>query len=146
MKSNPPTRTLPMAWSTGRALSTAAASPPTMMVSVAFSAPTVPPDTGASSHETWRAVADAARAMVALGLMVDVSTTTHPGRAWGNSAAATASTSGVSVTHSTTTSFLATCSSVPLLHALAAANASALPAVRVLTMTANPALTKLRAM
>ena len=48
---------LPIAWNSGITRSTASLSPPTMMESVAFLAPTSPPDTGASMADTPFALA-----------------------------------------------------------------------------------------
>ena len=70
---------LPIASNTGRTRSTTAASPPIMMDSVAFRAPTSPPLTGASSMAMPLACSVSAISRVVWGEMVLMSTTTAPG-------------------------------------------------------------------
>ena len=64
---------------TGRARSKSARRPPAMMARVPASAPTVPPDTGASRQSTDRAARRAAWSRASRGCMDDMSTTSVPG-------------------------------------------------------------------
>ena len=98
---------------TGRARSTSAASPPTKIVSVAFRAPSLPPETGASTIGRSCSASRAAKSQLPDGAIVEQSMMRVPGRAppttpsWPNR---TASTSGVSETQMTTISASATAS------------------------------------
>src|SRR5712692_4234875 len=68
----------PIAASAGRASSRSAASPPTMIASVAFSAPPTPPETGASMKRTPRSLRRAATRWDTAGSIVDMSTQSRP--------------------------------------------------------------------
>ena len=86
------------------------ARPPTKIVRVAFWAPSEPPETGASAKSTPCSASRAAMSRVAPGAIVEQSITSWPGRAPSASPPGpnrTASTSGVSETHSRTTSLAA---------------------------------------
>ncbi len=81
-----------------------------MMLRVPLAAPSLPPDTGASSMATPASASRLAIRRVARGLIVDMSTTSDPGLApWitPSGPSSTASTSGVSLTQTNTTSVLA---------------------------------------
>ena len=98
---------LPIAARIGRARSTSAASPPQKIVSVPFWAPSLPPDTGASTRATPRAASREAKSRVADGEIVEQSMTSWPSRAPSATPSGpnrTASTSGVSETQTTTAS------------------------------------------
>ena len=95
----------PIAVRTGRARSTSAASPPTKIVSVAFLAPSLPPETGASTIARSRSARRSAKSQLPDGAMVEQSTMSVPGRAPSATPSGpnrTASTSGVSETQMTT--------------------------------------------
>src|SRR5207245_208600 len=142
---------LPRAWKSGVARFRSASSPPTMIASRASIAPTSPPDTGASSvRNGGRFVAARfARSRVAAGLMVLMSIASSP--SWAPLAMPsgpnmTASTSGVLVTIVTTMSLRsATSRGVRTAVAPASASGFARSIVRFVTVTANPALSALRA-
>ena len=68
----------PIASSTGRTRSTSAASPPHMIVRVPFSAPSEPPETGASTSAIRFSASRAPKPFVACAEIVDMSTTTVP--------------------------------------------------------------------
>ncbi len=139
----------PMAASTGRARSTSPASPPTKMVSVAFLAPSEPPETGASTMPIPRSRRRAANAVVADGEIVEQSTSRPPAAspsATPSGPNTTASTSGVSETQVTTMSAARAASdgeaaSVPP----SASRSAARPGVRFHAVTGNPALRRLAA-
>ena len=71
----------PIADRTGRACSTSLASPPTKIVSVAFRAPSLPPDTGASTSRSSRSARRAAKLQLPDGAIVEQSMTGVPGLA-----------------------------------------------------------------
>ena len=64
---------------TGRACSTSAASPPTKIVSVALRAPSLPPETGASTIRRPRSARRAAKSQLPDGAIVEQSMTSVPG-------------------------------------------------------------------
>ena len=103
----------PRAFSTGRACSTSRSSPPTNIVRVAFLAPSLPPDTGASTMRSSRSRRRAAKSQLLDGAMVEQSMINVPERAADatpSSPKSTASTSGVSDTQMTTSGVSATAS------------------------------------
>ncbi|MEJ2288763.1 MAG: hypothetical protein P8Y02_08995, partial [Deinococcales bacterium] len=69
---------VPSTSSTLRTRSRTASSPPTMIESVPFAAPSLPPETGASSMATPWSSSAAAISRVVAGLMVLMSTSTEP--------------------------------------------------------------------
>ncbi len=96
-----------IASSTGRARSTAEASPPTITERLPAAAAIVPPDTGASRYATSRRASSAATWRARPGSIVEVSRTTRPGRppvAMPSGPSVTLSTAAASGSDSTTTS------------------------------------------
>src|SRR5690606_5074818 len=134
----------------GLTRSSASASPPTITDSVPFSAPSLPPETGASSMATPRAASSPARRRVAAGATVLMSTSTLPGsRPWTapSSPTTTASRSGVSDTIVKTTSRpTAHSRGVAARAAPAAASGSSRSRVRLWTVTSCPAASRRLAM
>ena len=140
---------LPIAASTGRARSTSASEPPTMIVSVPFWAPSEPPETGASTSATPRSARRSASSRVADGEIVEQSMTRPPcgaPAATPSSPNRTSVTSGVSETQMTTTSDSAASvrgsgdSSAP-----SETGSPARPGVRFQTRTSKPARQRLAA-
>ena len=141
---------VPMAARTGRARSTSAASPPTMIVSVPFAAPSEPPETGASTMRTSRSARCWASSLARTGLIVEQSISIDPGRrpsASPCSPKTTASTSGESRTHVTTMS-LVVARSLGLAASVAPSSTSGpvRPGVRFHTVSGKPARARLAAM
>src|SRR5690242_15096495 len=140
---------LPSASNSGRARSTSAASPPTMIERRASIAPSSPPDTGASSVAKPFAFARSAKSRLAAGEMLLMSTTSNPG--WAPSAMpsgpkVTASTSGAFVTIVTTMSERsATSRGVLLTVAPSASSGLARDSVRLVTVSGKPAFRAFRA-
>ena len=80
------TTALPICASTGRARATPASLPPTMKVSVAFSAPATPPETGASSTSRPRSPAASFTARAVSTSIVEQSISSAPGCGMGDHA------------------------------------------------------------
>ena len=141
---------LPIAARTGWARSTSAGSPPTKIVSVAFLAPSDPPETGASTNPTPRSRRRAANPAVAAGEIVEQSMTRPPAAspsATPSGPNSTASTSGVSDTQVTTTSAARAASDgVAASAAPSATRSAARPGVRFQTVTSKPARRRFAAM
>ena len=72
---------LPSAARTGRARSTSSASPPTKIVRVAFRAPSLPPETGASTIDRPCSFSRAAKSQLPDGAIVEQSMMRVPARA-----------------------------------------------------------------
>src|SRR6266536_2786105 len=129
---------------------TSASAPPTMMLRVPLAAPSLPPDTGASSMATPCSASRAAMRRVACGLIVDMSTTREPGLApctTPPSPSSTCSTSGVSLTQTSTTSLEAASSAgLPAVAAPASASGCIRSGVRLWTVRSKPASSRLRLM
>src|SRR3990172_5780946 len=140
----------PIAARIGRARSTSASVPPTMIVRVPCSAPSEPPETGASTKPTPPAASRAAKPSLAPGLMVEQSTIRLPARtpaARPPGPKSTASTSGVSERQTTTTSTAAARSAgVAASLAPSSTTAAARPGVRFQTVSGKPARARLAAM
>src|SRR3712207_7883953 len=85
--------------STGRTASRTADDPPTISVNVPFSAPTEPPDTGASRNAAPVAATDECSDRATSGSMVEQSTTVWPDPSAGSIADTTDDTSGDDGTH-----------------------------------------------
>src|SRR3990172_1681548 len=140
----------PIAARIGLARSTSASVPPTMIVRVPCSAPSEPPETGASTKPTPPAASRAAKPSLAPGLMVEQSTIRLPARtpaARPPGPKSTASTSGVSERQTTTTSTAAASSAgVAASLAPSSTTAAARPGVRFQTVSGKPARARLAAM
>ena len=139
----------PIAVRTGRARSTSASSPPTKIVSVAFRAPSLPPETGASTIRSSRSARRAAKSQLPDGAIVEQSTTSVPGLAPATSpsgANRTASTSGVSDTQTTAMPASATASAgVSAITTPRSSSSGARPGVRFQPVTVKPARARLAA-
>ena len=98
------TTVLPIASSTGRARSKACGSPPHMMASVPFFAPSTPPLTGQSRNATPASPSDASASRAVPAETVEQSITMAPGRRAGLIRSTSSSTSRSAETHITTTS------------------------------------------
>src|SRR4051812_11912003 len=139
----------PNTWNTGAARSKSAGSPPTMMASVPFSAPTVPPETGASSCATPRSASRAAWSRASRGWIDAMSMNSVPrciasAAPWRNS---TSSITGPFSSMHTTISAPRTASAgLPCTCAPKAASGSALARLRFQACTACPAAHRRRAM
>ena len=124
---------------TGRARSTSASSPPTKIVSVAFLAPSLPPETGASTIDRPRSLSRAAKSQLPDGAIVEQSTMRVPARAPPTTPSGpnrTASTSGVSETQITTISASATAAAgVSAISTPRSASSGARPGVRFQPVT-----------
>ncbi len=134
---------LPRAARIGRARSTSAASPPTKIVNVAFWAPSLPPDTGASTRAMSRFASSLAKPRVAPGEIVEQSMTSVPGlapAATPSGPSRTAATSGVSDTQMTSVSTeRATSAGVAARSTPRLSSSGARSGVRFHAVTANPA-------
>ena len=140
---------LPIAARTGRARSTSADSPPTKIVSVAFLAPSLPPETGASTMDRPCSLRRAAKSQLPEGAIVEQSTISVPARAppatpsWPNR---TASTSGVSDTQMTTISAVAAAAAgFGAVSTPRSSSAGARPGVRFHAITWKPPRARLAA-
>ena len=139
----------PIAVSTGRARSTSRSCPPTKIVRVAFWAPSLPPETGASTKTSPRPSSRSANFQLPDGAMVEQSMISVP--SWAPAATPsgpkrTASTSGVSDTQTTTMSLAAaTSAAVAANVAPRSASSGARPTVRFQTVSGKPARTMLAA-
>ena len=140
----------PIAPSTEPAREKAASSPPTMIESAAFFAPSEPPETGASSMSTPPWARRSANSWAFSGLSVEQSIKSDPSAspsARPSSPKRTSSTWGESVRHATTMSDARpTSAGVAARVAPSATTSSARLAVRFHTVTANPARARLEAM
>src|SRR5262245_2715333 len=139
----------PIASNRGSARSNASSGPPTMIESVPASAPTWPPETGASSIETPFSPSRSANDRVAIGSIVLMSITSEPGAAPSAAPSApssTRSTSGVSGSIVTITSEArATSAGLEAHEAPSATSASTGGAGRECTGSGNPADSRWRA-
>ncbi len=139
----------PIAARTGRACSTSAASPPTKIVRVALRAPSLPPETGASTIRRPRSARRAAKSQLPDGAMVEQSTMSVPAAAPSTTPPApnrTASTSGVSETQMTAMSTPATASDGLSANVTPrSASSGARPGVRFQPTTSNPPRARLAA-
>src|SRR5439155_364087 len=131
------------------ARSTSSGSPPQKIVSVPFCAPSLPPDTGASTRATPCSASRAAKSRVADGAIVEQSMTSWPSRA--PSAAPlgpnrTASTSGVSDTQTTTASVaVATAAGLSARVTPRSSSSGPRPGLRFQAVTVKPARARLPA-
>ena len=138
----------PIASSTGLARSKAASSPPHMMASVPFWAPSTPPLTGQSRNDAPRAATRAPAVRAVSADTVEQSMTSMPGFRPGASARTTSRTSVSAETQSTSASQSRAKASGVAAAEQPSSRASSLarPALRFQTPCSMPALCRLRAM
>src|SRR5688572_14208158 len=139
---------LPMAASTGRAASKDARSPPHMMASVPFFAPSTPPLTGASTNLALRLASVLSAHFAVSALTVEQSITREPGASPGASASTTERTSASAETQitATSTSFANSSRGAGAATPSSEARAVAFSRLRFQTAVSRPALWRFLAM